>query len=60
MRHATPPATLMLNGGVPLEVVSKTLGHAGLSITADIYAKVRPELQRSAATAMDRALGSPT
>ena len=47
----------MLNNGVPLEVVSATLGHAGLAITADVYAKVRPELQRTAATAMERVLG---
>ena len=57
-RHTA--ATLMLNNGVPLEVVSATLGHAGLSITADVYAKVRPELQKTAATAMDRVLGSGT
>jgi integrase len=54
-RHTA--ATLMLNNGVPLEVVSKTLGHAGYAITADVYAKVQPELQRTAATAMDRVLG---
>lgn len=54
-RHTA--ATLMLNNGVSLEVVSATLGHAGLAITSDIYAKVRPELQRTAATAMDRVLG---
>lgn len=54
-RHTA--ATLMLNNGVPLEVVSKTLGHAGLAITADVYAKVRPELQRTAATAMENVLG---
>jgi integrase len=54
-RHTA--ATLMLNAGVPLEVVSKTLGHAGLAITADVYAKVRPELQRQAADAMERVLG---
>jgi integrase len=54
-RHTA--ATLMLNAGVPLEVVSKTLGHAGLAITADVYAKVRPELQRTAADAMERVLG---
>jgi integrase len=60
--HATrhTAATLMLNNGVPLEVVSATLGHAGLAITADVYAKVRPELQRTAATAMDQVLGSGT
>jgi integrase len=54
-RHTA--ATLMLNNGVPLEVVSATLGHAGLAITADVYAKVRPELQRKAADAMENLLG---
>ena len=54
-RHTA--ATLLLNDGVPLEVVSVTLGHAGLAITADVYAKVRPELQRTAATAMENVLG---
>lgn len=54
-RHTA--ATLMLNNGVTLEVVSATLGHAGLAITADVYAKVRPELQRTAADAMDALLG---
>jgi integrase len=54
-RHTA--ATLMLNNGVPLEVVSATLGHAGLAITADVYAKVRPELQRKAADAMEHVLG---
>jgi integrase len=55
-RHTA--ATLMLNNGVPLEVVSATLGHAGLAITADVYAKVRPQLQRTAADAMQNLLGS--
>jgi integrase len=54
-RHTA--ATLMLNNGVPLEVVSNTLGHAGLAITADVYAKVRPELQRRAADTMQEVLG---
>jgi integrase len=54
-RHTA--ATLMLNNGVPLEVVSATLGHAGLAITADIYAKVRADLQRTAADVMQRVLG---
>jgi integrase len=54
-RHTA--ATLMLNNGVPLEVVSKTLGHAGLAITSDIYAKVGPELQRQAADVMENVLG---
>ncbi len=54
-RHTA--ATLMLNNGVPLEVVSATLGHAGLAITADIYAKVRPAMQRKAADVMEGVLG---
>jgi integrase len=54
-RHTA--ATLMLNNGVPLEVVSKTLGHAGLAITADVYAEVGAALQREAAEAMERVLG---
>jgi integrase len=58
--HATrhTAATLMLNAGVPLEVVSATLGHAGLAITADIYARVMPEYQRQAAEVMERVLGA--
>lgn len=54
-RHTA--ATVMLNAGVPLEVVSATLGHAGIGITSDVYAKVRPEYQRSAADAMQALLG---
>jgi hypothetical protein len=46
----------LLTAGVPLAVISKTLGHGGLAITADIYATVVP-LQRDAADAMQRALG---
>jgi hypothetical protein len=40
---------------VPLEVISKTLGHAGYAITADIYAHVGEKIERHAADAMDRA-----
>lgn len=54
-RHTA--ATLMLNAGVPLEVVSSTLGHAGLAITADVYAKVGAKLQRQAAEAMEGVFG---
>ena len=54
-RHTA--ATLMLNAGVPLEVVSATLGHAGLAITADVYARVGSDLQRQAADVMETVLG---
>jgi integrase len=43
-RHTA--ATLLLEAGVALEVVSAILGHASIKITADIYAKVRNDLKR--------------
>lgn len=54
LRHTA--ATLQLAAGVPLAVISRTLGHSSLAITADIYASVTPDLRREAADAMDRAL----
>jgi integrase len=54
LRHTA--ATLLLGAGVPLKVVSETLGHSNIAITADVYAHVTPELRREAADAMDRAL----
>jgi integrase len=54
LRHTA--ASLMLGGGVPLKVVSETLGHSSIAITADVYAHVTPELRREAADALDRAL----
>ena len=54
LRHTA--ATAMLAAGVPLAVISRTLGHSTISITADIYAAVVPELRREASDAMDRAL----
>ena len=44
LRHSV--ATQMLNKGVPLEVVSKTLDHADITVTSRVYAKVAPELVR--------------
>ena len=43
----------MLANGTSLEVIFKTLGHAGYAITADVYAQVVPKLQRDAADAID-------
>jgi len=56
LRHTA--ATLMLQAGVPLKVVSDALGHSTISITADVYSHVTPDLRREAASALDRALGS--
>lgn len=54
LRHTA--ATLQLAAGVPLAVISRTLGHSSIGITADLYAAVTPDLRREAADAMDRAL----
>jgi integrase len=56
LRHTA--ATLMLTNGVPLEVISVTLGHASYAITADVYAKVGATLQRTAADVMDGLLAA--
>ena len=56
LRHSA--ATLMLAQGVPLAVISRTLGHAGYAIAADVYALVGDTLLRSGADAMDRAFGT--
>ncbi|GAC1606590.1 MAG: hypothetical protein NVS3B21_36390 [Acidimicrobiales bacterium] len=58
LRHSA--ATLMWEQGVPLEVISATLRHSGLSITKDIYIASRAEVMRTGADAMDRILLSPT
>ncbi len=48
-------AVLLLDQGVPLEVVSAVLGHANLSITADIYARVTADAKRRALSLLDDA-----
>jgi integrase len=55
LRHGT--ASLLLAQGVPLKVVSETLGHSGIAITADTYAHLDREQRREAARAMERAIG---
>ena len=46
LRHAA--ASQMLNSGVPLFTVSKTLGHSSVSVTGDIYGHLEDHAQRSA------------
>jgi integrase len=55
LRHGA--ATLYLAQGVPLRVVQEILGHATISVTADVYGHLVPELQKDAADRMDDALG---
>jgi integrase len=52
-RHTA--ATLLLDRGVPLEVVSAVLGHAGLAITADTYARVSMQAKRRALALLEHA-----
>lgn len=49
-RHTA--GTLLLNAGVPLEVVSAILGHAKIGITADLYAQVLDDLKRKGLTTL--------
>jgi integrase len=55
LRHTC--ATLLLREGVNAKVVSEMLGHASITITLNIYAHVLPDMQDSAANAMEAALG---
>lgn len=45
-RHTA--ATRLLRDGVPIEVVSRILGHAGLSTTLDVYGHLTAEDARAA------------
>jgi integrase len=51
LRHGH--ATLLLARGVHPKVVSERLGHAGVSITLDVYSHVLPTLQEEAARDLD-------
>lgn len=54
MRHAT--ATILLEEGVPMRVVSELLGHSSTRITEDVYSHVTARLAEESAKALDRAL----
>jgi integrase len=54
LRHAY--ATLMLEDGEDVAVVSRSLGHSNLSTTADTYAHITPAMQARSAARMDRIL----
>jgi len=51
LRHTA--ASLMLNHGIPVIVVSRRLGHARPSITLDVYGHLMPTMQDEAARLMD-------
>jgi integrase len=54
LRHTC--ATLLLREGVNPKVVSEMLGHASVTITLNTYSHVLPDMQDSAANAMETAL----
>jgi integrase len=54
LRHSA--ATLFLGKGVHPKVVAEVLGHSQVSITLDVYSHVLPDMQESAATAMEAVL----
>ena len=56
LRHTC--ATLLLRESVNAKVVSEMLGHASIVITLNTYSHVLPDMQDSAADAMEAALGT--
>ena len=54
LRHGA--ATFLLAQGVAMKVVQDVLGHSQISMTADLYSHVVPELRREAADRMAAAL----
>lgn len=56
LRHAH--ASLLLQAGVNLKVVSERLGHSSIAITGDIYSHVAPNMQAEAAALLDAMLNN--
>ncbi len=54
LRHLS--ATISINAGVPLTVVSKTLRHSTLSTTANVYSHLTAQAAREAVDVIDRIL----
>jgi integrase len=54
LRHTC--ATLLLTKNVNPKVVSEMLGHSNIAITLDTYSQVLPNMQDSAARALEEAL----
>lgn len=52
LRHSF--ATMALESGIDLKIISDALGHSRLAITADLYSHVTPAMQDKLADAIDR------
>ena len=50
MRHTC--ATLLLQAGTPVHVVSERLGHSKVAMTMEVYAHVLPDMQTDAAATL--------
>jgi integrase len=55
LRHTC--ATLLLQQGVHVKIVSEMLGHSNIKITLDVYSHVLPNMQTQAVDAMHRLFG---
>ena len=55
LRHSA--ASVMLNHGVPLKVVSEILGHSSITITGDVHGRVAPDVSRDALDILGDVLG---
>lgn len=56
LRHAN--ATLLIDTGIHLKVMSERLGHSSIRVTADIYSHVLPSMEEAAAYKVEEALWS--
>lgn len=56
LRHTC--ATLLLQAGENPKVVSERLGHAGITLTLDVYSHVLPDMQKAAAEKLENMLFS--
>ena len=56
LRHTH--ASLLIEQGIHVKVLSERLGHASVAFTMDTYAHLLPGLQQQAADAIDRSLAS--
>jgi integrase len=56
LRHSS--ATLLIESGVPLPIVSEILGHSTTRITGDLYTHVSLAMQQQAVDSMDALFGA--
>ncbi|HET6951519.1 MAG TPA: tyrosine-type recombinase/integrase [Acidimicrobiales bacterium] len=58
LRHTH--ATLLIDAGVPVKVVSERLGHVTVAFTIETCQHVLPSMQTTAAAAVEQLLAPPT